>query len=202
MPNGLVVCPCLTYKSSSTTLKRLLLLVLTNKTITNPHYWETNLRAHHIKRHPCTNTSFNFSVVRNPYDRLVSYYNDKYTHNAFLPPHMPRGLTLKKFVQRLVSTPLPAKWAVAPAHYAPVTAQWSCALKSQVFKLEEARMWEKTLFKRLGVTQQHLQQLGKVFSTQTTPKYAANLTTAMIRQIEQYARSDFDLFNYSRLSAK
>ena len=123
MPNGLVVCPCLTYKSSSTTFKRLLLLILTNKVVRNPHYWDTTLKKHHIETRPCTNTSFNFSVVRNPYDRVVSYYNDKYVRGDLLPPHMPKGLTIEQFVERLVHTRLPTSWQVAAAHYAPITTQ-------------------------------------------------------------------------------
>ena len=115
MPNGLVVCPCLVYKCSSTTFRRLLLLVLTN-IIVNPHYWETTLRAHHVKRSPCSATSFNISVVRNPYDRLVSYYHDKYVNGVLLPPGVPRGLSFESFVSRLVGVRLPTRWELAAAH--------------------------------------------------------------------------------------
>ena len=201
MSNGLVVCPCLTYKSSSTTFKRLLLLILTNKVVQNPHYWYATLKKHHIETRPCTNTSFNFSVVRNPYDRVVSFYNDKYVRGKLLPPHMPKGLTIEQFVERLVHTHLPTRWQVAAAHYAPITTQWACTSTSEIFKIEDVGEWKEAVFKRLNVTPEHIRRIGLQFVTQSlVPKYKANLTQKMIHEIEHFARSDFDLFHYSRLS--
>lgn len=201
LPNGLVVCPCLVHKCSSTTFRRLLLLVLTGVVVENPHYWESTIRAHHIERRPCSATSFNISVVRNPYDRLVSYYKDKYASGVFLPPGMPKGLRLEDFVTRLDGVSPPSTWQLAAAHYAPITSQWSCVRTSQIYKIEDVGRWKYDVFKRLGVTPDHLRRLNRSFVSQRSiPKYRSLLTREMIDRINRFAHSDFDILGYQQLA--
>ena len=198
MPNGLGVCPCLPYKCGSTTFTRLLLLILTGTVVENPHFWEAILRKHRIAPANCTSSFYNFSIVRNPYDRVVSYYYDKYQGHALLPPRMPKNLSLEHFVDRLVRVKIPAHWAVAPAHYAPLLDQWECIKSSVVYKIEEIDTWKDTLFQKIGATPAHVQRLNmSLVGEANPPKYKNLLTRAAIDKINTFARNDFEYLGYS-----
>lgn len=195
LQSGVEVCPCLVHKAGSTQFRRLLLFYATGKVIANPHYWQTTLVRFRVQERPCSTSSIRLSIVRHPYDRMYSYYTDKYKHNNLVPPGVPHGLNFSEFVDHVVKVPLSAKGTLAAQHYEPITEQWSCVDKDYL-KLEEAYKWFPVIRRRLDPNNRSIPFM-RTFRYANTPKYCDMYNSDSLQLIQKYARNDFIRFNYS-----
>ena len=97
-----------------------------------------------------------FCLVRNPYERLLSCYLNKYVNKATLtlsPPGMPpRNGTFADWVNAAVTGQY--RNQLAKLHYAPISSTYDrCIAPSmRIFKVEEISTWYAPLIRELGLT--------------------------------------------------
>ena len=175
--NGDYLQMVLPYKAGSTAWLQLLLKHLTGRTYPSPHLWHQILRRQRIPWHnasllPAGAVVHRICLVRNPYERMLSFYLNKVherlaTNGAdnasakvlLWPPALipivrrsRANATFAEFLRAAAHTNKANVDWVAYAHYGPISEGWNCpgAEAATVYKVETMGSWYCDLVARLG----------------------------------------------------
>ena len=139
--SGVEVCPCLIFKSGSTFFRGLLLWLATNHTFKNPHFFYSNLRRSGVQVQDCAPAAVRFTIVRNPYDRLISFYYNKVITGEMVPHGLSKHSTFKAFALRVATLPPEPKASLIADHVEPITRRYACSRNTTVYHLEDTAKW-------------------------------------------------------------
>ena len=151
LQSGVQVCPCLPFKSGSTFFRGLLLWLATNRTFTNPHFFRTSLHRSGVQvQEGCAPAAFRFTIVRNPYDRLISFYHNKVKTGEMVPENLTKHSTFKTFARRVAALPPQPPLSLIADHVESITRRYACARNTTVYRLENIAHWLPHFLQRLG----------------------------------------------------
>ncbi|MEQ8324251.1 MAG: sulfotransferase family 2 domain-containing protein [Vicingaceae bacterium] len=131
-----------------------------------------------------------FTLVRNPFDRVLSIYKYWQSRN-----NLPRSTPFSEFVQMISSRPsFKTKW---PNQVFFVNDENGNLLLDEVFKLEEKKKLETFLTARLNkdVVMPHARATKKLSSRQIYGRRS-------MEQVNQLYKEDFETFDYPQTIAK